>query len=151
MDDQSPATPSEGLPTTTRSLPIALMRAREKVMAPIREMLSDSGITEQQWRILRVLSEHGSQEASKLADRACLLLPSQTRILQSMLEKGFVTRTPDEKDRRRQHVAITAKGQAIIDANLGKAVAISQSFREALGSDRYEQLLDCLEELDKKL
>ena len=36
-------------------LPIALMRAREQVMAPIRNMLADSGITEQQWRVLRVL------------------------------------------------------------------------------------------------
>lgn len=151
MDDHSTATPEADLPTTTRSLPIALMRAREKVMAPIREMLSETGITEQQWRILRVLSEHGSQEASKLAERACLLLPSQTRILQSMLEKGYVTRTPDEKDRRRQHVAITDKGQAIIDENMDQAVAIAQKFRSALGSDRYESLLDCLEELDRKL
>ena len=144
MDDRKTRPSQGGLPSTARSLPIALMRAREKVMAPIREMLSDSGITEQQWRILRVLSEHGPQEASKLAERACLLLPSQTRILASMLDKGYVTRSPDEKDRRRQHVAITQAGQSVIDGNLDQAVAISERFRSALGSDRYEELLDCL-------
>ncbi|AUH35435.1 homoprotocatechuate degradation operon regulator HpaR [Paracoccus tegillarcae] len=143
--------PSTELPTTARSLPIALMRAREKVMAPIREMLAHSGITEQQWRILRVLSEHGDQEASKLAERASLLLPSQTRILQSMLEKGYVTRTASETDRRRQTIGITPKGQAIIKENLPQAIAISDRFRQALGPARYDLLLDCLEELEERL
>ena len=76
------------LPSTKRSIPIALIRAREKVMTPIREMLADSGITEQQWRILRVLEEFGPQDASTLAERACLLLPSQTRIVQTLSGKG---------------------------------------------------------------
>lgn len=151
MDEQKAAFSQGDLPSTARSLPIALMRAREKVMAPIRKMLADSGITEQQWRILRVLSEHGEQEASKLAELACLLLPSQTRIVQSMLEKGYVTRTPSKMDRRRQYVAITRKGQAIIDDNLAHAIAISENFRAALGAEKYELLLDCLEELDRKL
>ena len=39
------------LPSTRRSLPIALMRSREQVMAPIRAMLRASGLTEQQWRV----------------------------------------------------------------------------------------------------
>lgn len=137
------------MPSTARSLPIALMRAREKVMAPIRRMLADSGITEQQWRILRVLSEYGPQDATNLAERACLLLPSQTRIVQSMLQKGYVTRSPDAHDRRRQTVAITAKGQRVIDDNLDQALAIAESYRAALGAQEFERLLDLLEALDK--
>ena len=46
---------SNKMPTTARSLPIALIRAREGVMLPIRDMLSETGITEQQWRVMRVL------------------------------------------------------------------------------------------------
>ena len=137
------------LPSTARSLPIALMRAREKVMAPIREMLAKTGITEQQWRVLRVLAEYGPQDATHLADRASLLLPSQTRIVQSMLEKGYVTRSPDPYDRRRQKVAITDKGQKVIDDNLEQALAIARGFRTSLGPERYEALLDLLEALDR--
>ncbi len=136
------------LPSTARSLPIALMRARERVMAPIRGMLSDSGITEQQWRILRVLSEHGPQDATHLSKRACLLLPSQTRIVQSMLQKGYVTRSPDPRDRRRQTVAITPAGQQVIDDNLDRALTIAEGYRRALGNERYEALLDLLQALD---
>ena len=47
-------------------------------MAPIRKMLLAAGITEQQWRILRVLTETGPIDAGSLAKRACLLAPSLT-------------------------------------------------------------------------
>lgn len=138
----------KALPPTSRSLPIALARAREKVMAPIREMLSKSGITEQQWRVLRVLSESGALDATKLAERSCLLLPSLTRIIQTMQDKGFITRTTDEDDRRRQLIAITESGQSIIDKNLRQASAISSRYITALGKQRYEELLDTLQALD---
>lgn len=136
------------LPPTARSLPMALARAREKIMEPIRDMLARSGITEQQWRVLRVLSENGALDASKLADKTCLLLPSLTRIVQTMLIKGLVTRTTDENDRRRQLIAITEKGQAIIDENLQDATAISRRYVSTLGEKRYEQLLDSLQALE---
>ena len=137
------------LPPTSRSLPIALARAREKVMSPIRDMLSETGITEQQWRVLRVLSEYGALDASKLADRACLLLPSLTRIVQTMLDKGLVTRTPDKDDRRRQLIDITHDGQVIIKNNQAQASDISAHFIAVLGEQRYEELLDSLQALDE--
>ena len=137
------------LPSTERSLPIVLMRAREKVMAPIREMLSQSGITEQQWRVLRVLAEFGPMDSSRLADKACLLLPSLTRIAQSMVEKGYITRTTDTGDRRRQTLAITPKGQQIIDDNLPAALRIADLFKSTLGEEKFESLLDMLQELDR--
>ena len=56
MTDKDDKARGKELPSTRRSVPIALIRAREKVMGPIRDMLADSGITEQQWRILRVIS-----------------------------------------------------------------------------------------------
>jgi homoprotocatechuate degradation regulator HpaR len=140
---------TRALPPTSHSLPIALMRAREKVMAPIRDMLSDSGITEQQWRVLRVLSESGPQDSSKLAESTCLLLPSLTRIVQSMLARELVTRTTDNTDRRRQSVAITPAGQAIIDKNLDQALAISNNFIAVLGKEQYNTLLDSLQKLAK--
>lgn len=151
MNKQSKAEFELGLPSTRRSLPICLAKAREKVMAPIRTMLSDSGVTEQQWRILRVLSEFGPLDGTTLSERACLLLPSQTRIVQSMFEKGYVTRTTDPKDRRRQTVAITPKGQAIIDDHLEEAIGIATGFKQALGAQDYERLLDLLERVDQKL
>jgi homoprotocatechuate degradation regulator HpaR len=135
------------LPSTQRSLPIALIRAREHVMTPIRQMLSESGLTEQQWRVLRVLDEHGALEPSQLAEHAALLLPSQTRIVQSMAQKGLLVRCEHKNDRRRTVIKITDAGQAIINDNAAKAAAIAGQFRDKLGPRRFETLLDILDDL----
>ena len=136
------------LPSTARSLPIALIRAREGVMAPIREMLSETGITEQQWRVLRVLAEFGRMDTKTLADRSSLLFPSLTRIAATLRDKGLVTQTRDDADRRRQFIEITAEGQRIIDDHTPRAAEIVAGFREVLGEADYETLLDLLTRLD---
>ena len=139
---------SSTLPSTSRSLPIALIRAREGVMAPIREMLSETGITEQQWRVLRVLSEHGLLDTTTLAERSSLLFPSLTRIAASMRDKGLITQTRDEIDRRRQLIEITAAGQKIIDDRTSQSIQIVDDIKTKLGTNNYETLLDLLCLLD---
>ncbi|MBX2835503.1 MAG: homoprotocatechuate degradation operon regulator HpaR [Gammaproteobacteria bacterium] len=136
------------IPSTSRSLPIALIRAREGVMIPIRDMLAETGITEQQWRVLRVLSEFGTLDAKTLADRSSLLFPSLTRIASTLRNKGLITQTRDESDRRRQFIAITSKGQKIIDDNADQAAEIVAGFKRCLGKKEYETLLDLLARLD---
>ncbi len=117
-------------------------------MAPIREMLAETGITEQQWRVLRVLSEFGVLDAKTLADRASLLFPSLTRIVATLRDKGLVTQTRDQKDRRRQFIEITDAGQKIIDDRADEAAQIVAEFKATLGAERYETLLDLLADLD---
>ena len=136
------------LPSTSRSLPIALLRARERVMGPIRNLLSDSDLTEQQWRVLRVVRESGGIDPTQISDQACLLLPSLTRILQKLDEKGLISRSRDQVDRRRQVIRITAAGEKIIDANMAASLAIVTRTRDKMGEERYEALLDLLNELD---
>ena len=137
------------LPSTRRSLPIALMRSREKVMAPIRDMLRASGLTEQQWRVLRILSEFGPQDLTEIARQACLLMPSLSRIIRSLAQNGLVIRASDAKDRRRQTVVISPSGQQLIDDNLLQATQIAANYQDQLGAERYELLLDLLTELEQ--
>lgn len=117
-------------------------------MPPIREMLAETGITEQQWRVLRVLAEYGPQSSSSLASRASLLFPSLTRIAQTMHAKGLITLSRDEDDRRRQMIAITNDGQKIIDEKADRALEIVAEVKQRIGEDKYEVLLDILAQLD---
>ena len=137
------------LPSTRRSLPIALMRSREKVMGPIRNMLKVSGITEQQWRVLRVLSESGAQDLTQISLKASLLMPSLSRIIKKLREEGLIVSQTNDGDRRRQIVRIGTKGQKIIDDNLPQAMKIAEELQQHLGLERHEQLLDLLETLEK--
>jgi homoprotocatechuate degradation regulator HpaR len=120
------------------------MHAREHAMTPIREMLAETGLTEQQWRVLRVLSQYGPQDVTAISERACLLLPSLTRILRTMDAKGLTQRMTDPEDRRRQRVEITEAGQGVLDQYKDHSMRIVQGFRDQLGDQKYEQLLDLL-------
>jgi homoprotocatechuate degradation regulator HpaR len=135
--------------STTHSLPIALLRARERVMGPVRDMLSDAGVTEQQWRVLRVLDEEGPLDPTTIASHAVLLLPSLTRILQKLEDKGLVTRERDQFDRRRHIIAATQAGTMIISSNMERSRDIMQNMRDQLGPRKFDALLDLLDELNQ--
>ncbi len=117
-------------------------------MGPIRALLSDVGVTEQQWRVLRVLQEAGPMEPTRIAHEACLLLPSLTRILQKLEDKRLIARRKDQHDRRKQIVQITRDGACMIEANLDANLAVLEQIRARMGSERYDALLDLLNELD---
>lgn len=135
-------------PKTSRSLPIALLRARERVMGPLRDMLSGADITEQQWRVLRVLEEEGPLEPTRIAELACLLLPSLTRILQKLDNKGLISRKQDSQDKRKQVIQIMPSGAALIEAHLPASLAVLEQVKAQMGADRYEALLDLLNALE---
>ena len=116
-------------------------------MGPIREMLSQSDINEQKWRVLRVLDERGPCELTQVAKDACLLLPSLTRIIRAMEEEGLATRAIDPEDRRKTIASITDAGRALIVAHLAESNAIFARLERDFGHEKLEQLLDLLDEL----
>jgi homoprotocatechuate degradation regulator HpaR len=132
---------------TRRSLPIALLRAREKVMGPLREMLATSGVNEQKWRVLRVLLEGGPLELGQIAAEACLLLPSLTRMVPPMVDEGLIARHTPPEDRRKVILTITPAGEALVRAHSAQSAAIFARIEAQFGSARLENLLDLLEAL----
>ena len=80
---------------TMFALPMALLRARELLMDRFRPLLLENGVTEQQWRVLRVLDERGMMDPKDLAQAACLLNPSLTRIMQLLEKKALIARASE--------------------------------------------------------
>ncbi len=116
-------------------------------MSPIRDMLQSIHLTEQKWRVLRVLDELGEVEQSTIAHEACLLLPSVTRILRTMEAEGQISRRRDSDDKRRTMVTITNAGRSILTDNLAASLAITGNIEAQMGQEKLDQLLDLLEEL----
>lgn len=145
MSEQSESRPKLG--PTDRSLPIALLRARETVMGPVRDMLSRSQISEQKWRILRVLAEAGPMEQSAIAAQACLLLPSLTRLLKSMEEEALITRETGAQDKRKSIVSIAPAGLAIITEHACESRGLVTNLEQKFGKEDLDALLALLEKL----
>ncbi|HXX86637.1 MAG TPA: homoprotocatechuate degradation operon regulator HpaR [Casimicrobiaceae bacterium] len=101
---------------THRNLPLLLLRAREAAMAHFRPILKRFGLTDQQWRILRVLSEAGDGlEPGQIAESCKIQKPSLTGILSRMADMRLIDRDRSELDQRKQRISLTAKGSALVD------------------------------------
>ena len=134
---------------TRRSLPIALLRARESIMAKFRPMLARHDINEQQWRVIRVLGEHGELDASQLAERALVLGPSLTRMIKTLEKRKLVAKRGDKSDGRKAIISITPRAKALIKEVTPESAAIYKEIEKKFGSVQIEQLLDLLEALTK--
>ncbi|CUH79483.1 homoprotocatechuate degradation operon regulator HpaR [Tropicibacter naphthalenivorans] len=150
MTDQKHRSPAS-LAETGRTLPISLLRAREAVMDQFRPMLSAHDITEQQWRVLRVLQEAGVTDASHLAQRACILAPSLTRMLKALEARGLITTGRDPQDRRRWIIDLTEAGKTFIAGITPQSRKIYDQIEERYGAERLSRLLDELEALQAAL
>ena len=73
-----------------------LLQARESAMALFRPMLRTFGLTDQQWRVIRVLASHNNIEAFELSQQSMILPPSLTRILKNLEEEGLVKVTMEK-------------------------------------------------------
>ncbi|TGP29244.1 homoprotocatechuate degradation operon regulator HpaR [Mesorhizobium sp. M2D.F.Ca.ET.232.01.1.1] len=123
---------------------MALLRAREVIMAHFRPMLARHDITEQQWR---VLAETGPLEATELANRASILPPSLTRIIKALEEREFISRNKVKDDGRRALLAISPIGVALIEELAPERTAIYEAIEKRYGAAEHERLLDMLESL----
>jgi homoprotocatechuate degradation regulator HpaR len=142
-------TDAPGFRQIHRSLPIALLRARETVMGPFRDMLATSGVNEQKWRVLRVLQERGPLELSQVAAEAVLLLSSLTRMVGPMVDEGLISRMTPPEDRRKTVVEITPAGLALVQAHAAQSAAILGQIETEFGKKKLETLLDLLEDLQR--
>lgn len=122
-------------------------------MAQFRPILAQHGVSEQQWRVIRVLGEQSPLDATELAERASILAPSLTRIIKALEERKLITRGKVEGDGRRVMLSIAPKGQVLISEVSPESSAIYDDVQRRIGHERYEQLLDLLEgliDLEKK-
>ena len=123
-----------------RSLPMELLKAREVAMSRFKPLIREFGLTEQQWRVIRVLAAYGQLEASELAQRCMLLAPSLTRILQFLVSEGLIKRRSHQSDQRRALLQLSAKGERLLVAAAPAAEAVYEKIEASFGTARMEEL-----------
>ena len=131
------------------SIPIALIRSREAVVRHFRPMLAEYDVTEQQWRVLRVLGEAGVLDATEVGSRAVVMGPSITRIIRALDERGLITRERDETDGRRVLLELTADGKKLLADAKPRSHAVYTRIEKAFGAEKLSALVDMLNELSR--
>ncbi len=135
-----------------RNLPRLLLQAREAVMTHTRPSLREHGLSDQQWRVLRVLGEHANSteaaegvETGRVAREAFLLGPSLTGVLTRMERDGLIERSRCSQDARRTVVRATQLGLSKV-AKLSEAIEAHYTWMESeLGKKKLAQLYQLLD------
>ena len=131
-----------------RNLPRLLLQARESVMAHTRPSLREHGLSDQQWRVLRVLGEHGAVETGRVAREAYILGPSLTGVLARMERDGLVAARarpggPAPHGGRGHGQGAEAGGKALAHASR----RITTWMEKSLGKEKLAQLYELLDEV----
>ncbi len=135
-----------------RSLPMALLRAREATMRRFRPHLATHGLTEQRWRVLRALTGAGEPlDVGEVAERTFLLAPSLSRILTDLEELGLVDRVADTADRRRSLLSLTDEGRRMVARVAPESEAIYGQIEQRFGAARLDALLAEMQGLEDAL
>jgi homoprotocatechuate degradation regulator HpaR len=134
-------------PFTHRNLPSLLLQAREAVMTHYRPGLRVHGLSDPQWRVLRVLGEHGSVETGRIAREAFILGPSLTGVLTRMERDGLIARQRDPQDQRSTVVEATAKGLKLVQRLSHTIEAHYDWLEKSIGAEKLAQLYALLDDL----
>lgn len=145
------AVPPARLKDDRQSLPIALLRAREAVMGLFRPHHRRGGISEPQWRVIRVLHLEGETDATTLARLAYLLPPSLSRILKDLEAADLVRRRPGHGDSRQSLLSLSPKAAAMVARVAPFLDGIHRDIARRFGRDRLDALLALLAELEAVL
>ncbi|CDH22824.1 homoprotocatechuate degradation operon regulator HpaR [Xenorhabdus bovienii] len=128
------------------SLTIALLQARETAMGFFRPILKSYNLTEQQWRIIRVLASSRSIDFHDLACLTCILRPSLTGILTRMERDGLIFRLKPMNDQRKLYVSLTPAGQELYEQARGQVNDGYKAIEDAFSPAKLAQLLALLDE-----
>ena len=110
--DESPRSgPRDELHSPTSELRMATFRLARR----LRAQRAVDTMSDGQFAVLAALSIHGEHTLGQLADRERVTAPSMNRTVSLLEEAGYLTRTPDDDDRRKVTIALTAGTKIQVD------------------------------------
>lgn len=118
-----------------------LLASAHRVMRQgLSQSIAAEDVTEEQWRILQVLSDEQGRSMGELAERVLMNHPALTKNIDKLVSRSLVQRAADAQDSRKVLVYISDPGLEMV-ARLRKSVdQHHEGVSEALGARKTEQL-----------
>lgn len=131
----------------SRSLPMMLHRTLDVVMPGFRKIFKEFGLTEQQWRVLRVLWEQDEIALHELADLTLIAAPSLVGVVDRLNKMGLVARRRADSDRRVVMIYTTPVGRDIEPQVMPLVAGAYAELKQSIDTQTWEHLLAGLERI----
>jgi DNA-binding MarR family transcriptional regulator len=135
--------------TKSQEAYVALLRTADDSKRLMADLLEPSGVTLQQYNVLRILRGAGQEGLPTLtiAERMIERTPGVTRLIDRMEKKGWVERRRCTEDRRRVWCTITRQGLDLLDGLDRPVDTVDATFSDALELDELTRLIDYLDRI----
>lgn len=129
---------TDDLTSEASELRMATFRLARRLRA---ERAVDS-MSDGQFAVLAALKVHGAHTLGELAERERVTAPSMNRTVNCLEEMGYLTRSPDEADRRKVNIALADAGLAVVEETVRRRDSWLEAALEGLTPDQRALLGD---------
>jgi DNA-binding MarR family transcriptional regulator len=134
-----------------RFLPYRLYQLADLISREFATVYKDRlGLTRPEWRVLAGLGQHGTLTAKVLGEQSAMHKTKVSRAVAELERRRWLVRTPDEQDRRVEHLSLTKAGLAAYRDMVPLAKAFDRHLSEAMGQahlKEFERGMRRLEEI----
>ncbi|GLR50615.1 MarR family transcriptional regulator [Shinella yambaruensis] len=117
----------------------------------LSRQLTAEGVSLDQWRLMKVLSESGGLPMGKLAEELALNLPTLTKLVDRMVQDALVYRVPDPADRRKVRMFLSDKGAAMLASQNKRVEEHEAKVEDSYGNEDAQRLKTMLESFIKQI
>jgi MarR family transcriptional regulator, organic hydroperoxide resistance regulator len=134
----------------TDHLAYLLAQANREINRQLDARFRKEGVPVEQWRILKVLSDHKGHSMGELAEAVLLNHPTLTKMVDRMVSDSLVYRVQDDEDRRKVLMLISERGKALTQRLNSLAMSQEAHIAESYGNKATTELKRLLESLIEK-
>ena len=117
-----------------------LASANRRMHIGLAQSIAAEEVTEEQWRILQVLSDEQGRSMGDLAELVLMNHPALTKNIDRLVSRNLVQRAADAQDNRKVLVYISDLGLEVVSRLKISVDALHGALEEAMGPRKVEQL-----------
>lgn len=113
----------------------------------IKKFISDKNVNKTQLRALTFIKNYGAINMTELCNMLNIEKGSLTTMIDDLVEKGYVERVNDKKDRRRYIIVMTEAGDLLSDNFMTYLKGSLEQKMERIGMDKMSSLVGSMENI----
>jgi DNA-binding MarR family transcriptional regulator len=115
-----------------------------------RQRVEREGVTVAEWVVLRELFSPPEAAPSQVAERLGMTRGAISKLAERLLQKGLLSRTTQERDRRQQRLSLTAEGRRKVPILARLADENDREFFGHLPREARRKVVDLLQEIVRR-
>ncbi len=133
------------------SVPYRLNRLGSRLGSLFGKRIAGYGVTVPMYQVLASLSERPDQTLGELAQITSMLMPTMSRLVGTMVDRGWLTRERRPVDERSVHINLTEAGRSLSQKLLREADHYQNVVTEGLSKGEIEDLKLLLDRIYRAL